>query len=170
MLGRTILVSYEVFLLCFSSLGICVDGKHHKVAVTKFDAALMHERPVLAAECQLVDDGAGTMKVWRVNKTDTIEVPKERYGIFFNGDCYIVVYAYKTNTQNYIIYYWIGSQATPEEVEQTNAKVVETDRELENSTVQVRVVQGHEPAHFMQLFFGRMIVFRGRSTDYAGKN
>lgn len=145
------------------------DGKHHKVvAVTKFDATLMHERPILAAECQLVDDGSGTMKVWRVNKTDTIEVPKERYGTFFNGDCYIVVYAYKTTIQNYIIYYWLGSQATQDEIEQTNEKVVETDDELERSTVQVRVVQGHEPAHFLQLFFGRMVVFRGRSTDYAG--
>lgn len=82
------------------------------MAVTKFDAATLHDRPALAAETRLIDDGSGTTKVWRVKKNELIEIPTERHGIFFAGDCYIIWYSYNAKSQKYIIYYWLVSVAS----------------------------------------------------------
>lgn len=35
------------------------------------------------------------------------------------------------------------------------------DKSLHDSALQVRVVQGHEPRHFLKIFEGKMIVFHG---------
>lgn len=47
-------------------------------------------------------------------------------------------------------------------------KTIEKDDELGGVAVQVRVVQGREPAHFLQIFKGKMITFKGKGTDYDG--
>jgi hypothetical protein len=74
----------------------------------KFDASTLHEKPKLAAESQLVDDGTGERIVWRVEKFQLVPVPDELQGIFFSGDCYIVKYTYLAGgTEKYLIYYWL---------------------------------------------------------------
>lgn len=40
-------------------------------------------------------------------------------------------------------------------------KAVELDDRLQGRAVQVRVVQGKEPPHFMAIFGGKMVVFEG---------
>lgn len=71
----------------------------------------MHDRPALAAKSQLIDDGSGTIKIWRIKRFDAVEVPKERHGIFFTSDCYVILYNYKSNGgQKYVIYYWMVSK------------------------------------------------------------
>lgn len=71
----------------------------------------MEQRPVLASETQLIDDGTGTLKIWRINRNEIIEVPTERHGIFFSGDCYIVLYSYKISAdQKDLLYCWLVSK------------------------------------------------------------
>lgn len=78
--------------------------------VSKFDALTMEERPSLAAETQLIDDGSGTVTLWRIKQHNIVEIPKERHGFFFNGDCYIVLYSYQTSTEErHLLYYWLVS-------------------------------------------------------------
>lgn len=157
--------------------------------MTKFDATTMHERPAVAAETRLIDDGSGTVRVWRVFRTELVEIPPERHGIFFAGDCYIVWYNYRTNTQKYIVYFWLvstdfrstkitktndvqiaqGLHASQDETGVAALKTIEKDDECGGVAVQVRVVQGREPAHFLQLFKGKMITFRGKGTDFDSK-
>jgi hypothetical protein len=46
---------------------------------------------------------------------------------------------------------------------------VELDSELGGAAVQVRVVQGKEPAHFLTIFSGKMIILRGgKASSFDG--
>jgi villin 1/advillin len=84
-----------------------------KIATTvnnKFDASTLHEKPKLAAESQLVDDGTGERTIWRVEKFQLVPVPDKLQGVFFSGDCYVVKYTYLAGgTEKYLIYYWLVS-------------------------------------------------------------
>jgi gelsolin len=75
---------------------------------TKFDAASMHERPQLAAETQLVDDGSGKITLYRLHRFQLETVPDKMTGCFFSGDCYILHYTYLHGTEEkHILYYWL---------------------------------------------------------------
>jgi hypothetical protein len=84
-----------------------------KIAATinnKFDASTLHDKPKLAAESQLVDDGTGQRRVWRIEKFQLVPVPEKLYGVFFSGDCYVVKYTYLVGgTEKYLLYYWLVS-------------------------------------------------------------
>lgn len=129
---------------------------------TKFDASTLHSTPELSAKTQMVDDGSGQKEVWRIKDFDLIPVPESQFGEFFMGDCYIVLYAYlEGNNEHYILYYWIGSDASQDEAGTAALKAVELDDKLQGRAIQVRVVQGKEPPHFMAIFGGKMVVFEG---------
>ncbi|XP_050309860.1 villin-like protein quail [Anthonomus grandis grandis] len=141
--------------------------------ITKFDPITMEDRPSLAAETQLIDDGTGGMTLWRIKNTKIVEIPKERHGCFFSGDCYITLYSYHTaREEKHLLYCWIGTNATQEEINITTAKLTEIDEELGQLGFQARIIQGRETAHFLQLFKGRLTVFKGRGIDFddSGKN
>ena len=36
------------------------------------------------------------MQVFRVEMFDLVEVPEEKHGVFFAGDCYVILYAYRS--------------------------------------------------------------------------
>ena len=42
---------------------------------------------------------------------------------------------------------------------------VKMDNELDGKAVQVRVVQGREPRHFIKMFNGKMVVFTGGKVN-----
>jgi hypothetical protein len=129
---------------------------------TKFDAKTLHENPKVAATNRMVDDGTGAKEVFRVEMFDLINVPDEDHGIFFSGDCYVVLYAYDDGSKdNYIIYYWIGENSSQDEQGAAALRTIELDQRLGGNPVQVRVVQGKEPQHFLAMFDGQMTVFSG---------
>ncbi|KAL1494852.1 hypothetical protein ABEB36_010371 [Hypothenemus hampei] len=141
--------------------------------ISKFDPITMEDRPKLAAETQLIDDGSGGMTLWRIKNTRIVEIPKERHGCFFSSDCYIALYSYQTaHHEKHLLYCWIGSNASQEEINITTAKLTEIDEELGQLGFQARIIQGRETAHFLQLFKGKLTVFRGRGIDFdeTGKN
>lgn len=66
----------------------------------KFDAITLIQRPTIAAQMQLIDDGTGEIKVYRVESEDITEIPK-RYGqIFYSNNCYIIHYQTHSPTGN----------------------------------------------------------------------
>ncbi|PSN56753.1 Villin-1 [Blattella germanica] len=131
-----------------------------KIAATvnnKFDATTLHEKPKLAADSRLVDDGTGDRTVWRVEKFQLVEVPEAMQGVFFAGDCYVVKYTYLAGgSERCIVYYWLGTHSSQDEQGTAALKTVELDDQLGGAAVQVRVVQGKEPPHFLAIFNGRM--------------
>ncbi|KAK5646235.1 hypothetical protein RI129_004699 [Pyrocoelia pectoralis] len=145
---------------------VCVS----KVAVSKFDAETLDERPALAAESQLIDDGYGSMKMWKISKANTVELPKNRHDTMFSEECYLILYTYVLKTLKNVIYIWLGNDAAEEDIVCTKLKATEINNELDGSAVQVRIVQGFESSHFLQLFHGKMLVFKGRSPDYEDEH
>ncbi|KAK4879724.1 hypothetical protein RN001_007870 [Aquatica leii] len=136
-----------------------------KVAGSKFDAEILHERPSLAAECQLIDDGSGDIKIFKISKTNLIEIPKIQYGTFFSEECYLILYSYEVKTLNSVVYTWLGNDASQDDKKVALLKATELTGELKESVMQVRIVQGFEPPHFLQLFLGKMIVFTGKGNE-----
>ena len=50
-------------------------------------------------------------------------------------------------------------------------KSIELDNRLGGAAVQVRVVQGKEPTHFLAMFQGQMVVFHGGlASAFDGKH
>lgn len=73
-------------------------------------------------------------------------------------------------TEKYILYYWLGDNAAVDERGAVAMRTVEKDTALGGAAVQVRVIQGKEPAHFLAMFGGKMIVFNGGvASSFDGK-
>ncbi|KAJ8319925.1 hypothetical protein KUTeg_001512 [Tegillarca granosa] len=127
---------------------------------TKNKIATLHENKQLAAETQMYDDGTGTSQVWRIDSFDLVPVPAPEIGKFYAGDCYLILYTYLVNNkERHVIYYWQGAKSSTDERGTSALKAVELDDKYGGEPVQVRVVQGKEPNHFMSLFDGKMIIF-----------
>ncbi|CAK8696042.1 unnamed protein product [Clavelina lepadiformis] len=145
-------------------------SKIAKVAKVDFDASTLHEKPDLAAKYQLPDDGSGDVQIWRIEGINKNAVSKDSYGQFYGGDCYIVLYSYKQKSrQDYIIYYWIGSKATKDEVTALPILTIKTDdEECNGAATQIRVTQGKEPPHMLMLFGGKPMIVNMGGTSRAG--
>lgn len=60
---------------------------------TSFEPDYMNERPKMAAECQLVDDGSGERNLWRVEQKEGM-IQVEDKGIYYAEACYVMLYKY----------------------------------------------------------------------------
>ncbi|XP_042365970.1 villin-1 isoform X2 [Plectropomus leopardus] len=137
-------------------------GKIAKVDQVKFDVMELHARPELAAQQRMVDDASGDVKVWRIENLELAEVNPSTYGQFYGGDCYLVLYTYqRSGQQQYIVYMWQGRHATKDEITACAYQAVNVDNKYNGAPVQVRVVMGKEPRHFLAIFKGKLIIFEG---------
>nr|XP_023655929.1 villin-like protein isoform X1 [Paramormyrops kingsleyae] len=137
-------------------------GKIAKVDQKKFDVMELHARPELAAQERMVDDATGEVQVWRIENLELQEVPRNTYGQFYGGDCYLVLYTYmKSNRAQYILYMWLGRHATQDEITACAYQAVNVDNKYNGAPVQVRVTMGKEPRHFLAIFKGKLIVYEG---------
>jgi len=106
------------------------------------------------------DDGMGEKTIWRVEDMDLVEVEKEKHGFFFAGDSYVILYKYGDDKS--IVYFWQGSKTSVDEKGASALHAARIDNEeLGGKAVQVRMVQGREPRHFIKMFGGSMVVFSG---------
>ncbi|XP_060597289.1 gelsolin-like [Ruditapes philippinarum] len=145
------------------------NNKIAKTVQTKFDASTLHSNRALAAETRMVDDGSGNAEIWRVVDFDLKPVLKQDIGMFYGGDCYVILYTYQVNgREHYIVYYWQGLQASQDEKGTSALKAVEIDDKLGGAAVQVRVVMNKEPQHFTAMFDGKMIIFSGGHCGWTG--
>lgn len=134
-----------------------------------FDASSLHasKRRLLQKNAGpafgfMPDDGSGTAEVFRVEDFELQPVDEASIGFLFGGDSYVIKYTYEVNgSQKYIIYFWQGVSSSQDEKAASAIHAVRLDNELSGKAVQVRVVHGYEPAHFLRMFKGRMVVFTG---------
>lgn len=82
-------------------------GAHVQLTTGQFDALSLAQRPRLAAQLQLIDDGCGALTVYKVHNGALLEIRagsggggQQRGGeappqlrAFFAADCYVVHYA-----------------------------------------------------------------------------
>lgn len=133
-----------------------------KTVQVKFDVTSLHENPKSAAKSGMVDDGTGTKEIYRIINNELSAVPVYDHGKFFAGDCYVINYSYKAGgTDQNIIYYWLGNTSGQDEQGVAAVMAVVLDNKLGGRAVQIRVVQGKEPDHFVAMFGGKMIIYTG---------
>jgi len=69
----------------------------------------MHDRRK-SVTSSLPDDGTGTVQVYRVKGFKLEELPEKSHGVFYSGDCYVILYTYlKNGRERHIIYFWLVS-------------------------------------------------------------
>lgn len=143
-----------------------------KIEKVPFDAASLHESSAMAAQHGMVDDGSGEKQIWRIEGSDKAPVDPSTHGQFYGGDSYIILYNYSHGgRQGHIIYMWQGMDSSQDEIGACAILGSQLDDELGGGPVQVRVVQGKEPAHLMSLFGGQpMVVYKGGTSRDGGQS
>jgi len=103
--------------------------------------------------------GAGKkegLEIWRIEQFKVKAWPKERYGEFFVGDSYIILYTYKKDKDqpklSWKIHFWLGSSTSHDEAGTAAYKTVELDDQLGGGPVQYREVCGKETGCFLDYF------------------
>ena len=110
------------------------------------------------------DDGNGTKEIYRIENRELVRINnKDLEGKFFGGDSYVIKYTYKNSFKNdsYIVYFWQGNESSTDEKAASAIHAIKLDDEVHGKAIQVRVVQGKEPRHFVKMFQGKMVVFSG---------
>lgn len=149
-----------------------VSNQIAKIKKVPFDVSELHQSDCMAAQYGMVDAGDGDKQIWRIEGSDKVLVDPELLGQFYGGDSYIIQYGYHhSGRQGHVIYIWQGAESSQDEVGASALLAVQLDDELGGGAVQVRVVQGKEPAHLMSLFGGQpMVVHKGGTSRENGQS
>ncbi|KAL1450166.1 hypothetical protein WDU94_002615 [Cyamophila willieti] len=138
-------------------------GKITHRTLSKLDMTSLHACPHSAANTRLVDDGKGSKTLWRIKNVELEPIEESNYGVFFSGECYLVHYQYDAEN---ILYYWLGSHSSiKEQTALAIQTIVKDSKDFSGNAVQVRLVQGKECPHFLTMFGGSIIVFKGDHQD-----
>lgn len=137
----------------------------------EFDPSVLHALKKSGGRALgfMPDNGEGSVEIWGIDGKDIVPVDPDTYGVFFGDSCYVIKYHYvnKRGGEGYIIYYWQGNKSSRNDRASSAMHAVRLDHELGGSAVQVRVVQGHEPRHFLKVSKGHLITYI--ENDAGGK-
>ncbi|KAG8447552.1 hypothetical protein GDO86_014886 [Hymenochirus boettgeri] len=136
-----------------------------------FDVSTLHQSEAMAAQHGMVDDGSGKKQIWRIENNKKVPVSPSKYGQFYGGDSYIILYHYNFGgKQGQMIYTWQGTDSTKDEITASAFLSAQLDDELGGSPVQVRVVQGKEPSQMISMFGGKpMVIHKGGTSKEGGQ-
>ncbi|KAJ5161470.1 hypothetical protein N7492_006862 [Penicillium capsulatum] len=96
--------------------------------------------------------------VWRIENFQVIPWPKEKIGVFYDGDSFIVLHSYKLGDKlGHDIFFWLGSKTTQDEAGTAAYKTVELDEFLHGAATQHRETQHQPSEEFLSLFRHIMI-------------
>ncbi|XP_043968229.1 gelsolin-like [Gambusia affinis] len=149
-----------------------VANKVAKIEKVPFDVSKLHQSDSMSAQYGMVDRGDGDKKIWRIEGSGKVLVDPDSFGQFYGGDSYLILYQYQHGgRQHHMVYIWQGVESSQDETAASAILAVELDDELGGGAVQVRVVQGKEPAHLMSLFGGQpMVVYQGGTSREGGQS
>ncbi|KAK1876179.1 Gelsolin, partial [Dissostichus eleginoides] len=144
-----------------------VSNQIARIKKVPFDVSTLHQSEAMAAQHGMVDRGDGDKQ-----GSEKVPVDPAMFGQFYGGDSYVILYQYRhDHRQGHILYTWQGADSSVDEVGASAFLTVQLDDELGGAAVQVRVVQGKEPAHLMSLFGGQpMVVYRGGTSREGGQS
>ncbi|XP_034100246.1 villin-like protein quail isoform X1 [Drosophila albomicans] len=155
----------------------------HKPVSTKFgklDAVLLCERPKMAADTQLVDDGRGERVLYRIFGDQLVELPATKVTVFTNAS-YVVKYTVQCATVvpadlasvgvKSIIYQWNGSEASAETIAKADSFAMTSFESMQGAEAMfVQLYEFDETPHFLQLFEGKLIIMRGQRSELLHSN
>lgn len=143
------------------------DNEIARQVLEKFDALTLTQRPQLSAQMQLIDDGSGDLKVYKIDRDDIHDIPRKFGHIFYTENSYIVHYQTMNGSIKNLIYLWIGKKC--KQIDKTTGELFLTEMfdHFNTNVVQFRIHEGMEPPHFLQLFRGKLIVLN--EVENGGK-
>ncbi|PPR00420.1 hypothetical protein CVT24_004481 [Panaeolus cyanescens] len=104
------------------------------------------------------------LQIWRIENFHVVPWPNERYGTFYDGDSYIVLYTFKKTPEakslSYDLHFWLGQHTTQDEAGTAAYKTVELDGLLHGKPIQFREVQSYESTRFLT-YFPRFTCLKG---------
>ncbi|EDW04121.1 GH10154 [Drosophila grimshawi] len=156
----------------------------HKPVSTKFgklDAVLLCERPKMAADTQLVDDGRGERIIYRICGDQFDQLPDTKVVVFTTNASYVVKYTIQCATVvpadlasvgiKSIIYQWNGSEASAETIAKADSYAMASFEKLNGvPSMFVQLYEFDETPHFLQLFEGKLIIMRGQRSELLHSN
>ncbi|KYN44281.1 Villin-1 [Trachymyrmex septentrionalis] len=133
-----------------------------------FEPDYMNERPRMAAECQLVDDGSGERTLWRVELKEGMVQVEEDKGIYYAETCYVMLYKYGQGRRSRsIVYCWEGVHSV--KMDRDAALTVACRLSEETNAQLVKAAQGREPPHLLQIYDGKLKILAGRHRNSPPK-
>jgi len=134
---------------------------------------LNHKVRKAASETETAWLNAGKQEgtqVWRIEKFQVKDWPRNQYGSFYEGDSYIVLHTFKEGPQStalsHQIHFWLGQSTTQDEAGTAAYKTVELDDFLGGKAHQHREVMGYESETFLGLFGHIKILAGGIETGF----
>lgn len=102
------------------------------------------------------------LQIWTIEKMEVVPVPPKAYGNFFEGDCYLILFAKKTACGiSQALHFWIGKESTQDEQGAAAMYITQLDDYLGGSPTQYRETQGHESPEFKSYFKNGMVYKKG---------
>ena len=90
------------------------------------------------------------LKIWRIEKSQLKKWPESKYGIFYEGDSFIVLK--KNNMEDINAHVWIGCESTPDETGLASFKLLQLDNYFNKNTNIYYESQGYESELFLSYF------------------
>jgi len=129
---------------------------------------LNHKVRKAAAETETAWHDAGKQagtQVWRIEKFQVKDWPRNQYGSFYEGDSYIVLHTFqespKSASLSHEIHFWLGKFTTQDEAGTAAYKTVELDDFIGGKAHQHREVMGYESETFLGMFNGHIKILAG---------
>lgn len=110
--------------------------------------------------------------VWRIEQFEVVAWPEAKYGTFYDGDSFIVLYSYKVGDKDgneklaHDIFFWLGAHTSQDEAGTAAYKTAELDEFLRGSATQHREVQVAPSDEFLALFPRMSIRSGGTKTGF----
>ncbi|XP_067207104.1 supervillin-like isoform X2 [Linepithema humile] len=162
--------SDDMWLPNTTPVDLVLEGCHLGRGIGCYDNELRKEY-VIATTCVMV---------WYIDEFSHTRLDGSSIGQFYSGDSYIVQWTYSVTItgrelsglpskhsakgrDRSVYFIWQGRHASLNERGAAALLTVELDSD--QRVPQVRIVQGHEPAVFLNLFCGRMVVHTGKKSE-----
>lgn len=110
----------------------------------------------------------GELDFWLITGKDRSELPRQEYGHFFAGNCYLLIYRVQVgedqkgnSLDRHVVYYWQGHHSSRED-RGTSAVLAGDISQRLRFAVCSRIIQNKEPDHFLSHFTpSGMVVSKG---------
>ncbi|KXS11690.1 hypothetical protein M427DRAFT_35444 [Gonapodya prolifera JEL478] len=132
------------------------------------DTSIFTSSQVKPLQPILDDDGrSGTLSVYIVNEFGRIAVPSDRHNRLFECDSYVILYRYSPSSggariEKRIAYFWQGRDSPITQKGTSALLTVDISKETGGELTQVRVAQGKEPVHFVEIMGGVVVIRCGK--------
>uniref|UniRef100_A0A1A9WZZ4 HP domain-containing protein n=1 Tax=Glossina brevipalpis TaxID=37001 RepID=A0A1A9WZZ4_9MUSC len=142
----------------------------------KFDSLTLCQRPKMAADTQLIDDGTGERKVFRILKDQVIEITANKPTVFITTSSYIVQYTVVCNSMNtsdsesvgvkQVIFQWNGVEASADVTNKAEKFAKNLFENVAQKNMFVQMNEYDETPHFLQLFEGKLIILHSEKEVF----